>query len=164
MPDSAHAADDRPDQHALLICSSGGHLAQLLALRPWYERRAHTWITFDTPHARSVLEGERIVWAYHPTTRNIPNLIRNTVLAVRMLLPRRHRPDVIVSTGAGVAVPFFALGRLLRIPTVYAEVYDRIDMPTLTARICRPFTSLLLAQWPEQRRMYPEAIVVGQLL
>ncbi|SIN43504.1 hypothetical protein SAMN04489832_7069 [Micromonospora cremea] len=33
----------------------------------------------------------------------------------------------VVTTGAGVAVPFVVLARLRRIPTVYIEVYDRID-------------------------------------
>ena len=161
---TAVTATPPSEGRALLICSSGGHLAQLVALRPWYAGRPRTWVTFDTPHARSLLAGEETVWAYHPTTRNIPNLLRNTGLAVRRLLPRRTRPAVLVSTGAGVALPFFVLGRLLGVPTVYIEVYDRIDMPTLTARLCRPFTSLFLVQWPEQREMYPEAVVVGHLL
>ena len=152
------------DGRALLVCSSGGHLAQLLALRPWYTRRPRTWVTFDTPHARSLLAGEDRVWAYYPTTRNIPNLIRNSGLALRTMLPRRSRPAVVVSTGAGVAFPFFVLAKLVRVPTVYIEVYDRIDMPTLTARLCRPFTSLFLVQWKEQQKMYPEAVVVGHLL
>jgi UDP-N-acetylglucosamine:LPS N-acetylglucosamine transferase len=77
---------------------------------------------------------------------------------------RRQRPDVVLSTGAAVAFPFFVLARLLRIPTVYIEVYDRIDTPTLTGRLCRPFTSLFLVQWEEQRVLYPGAVVVGTLL
>ncbi|MQA93425.1 MAG: UDP-N-acetylglucosamine--LPS N-acetylglucosamine transferase [Streptosporangiales bacterium] len=147
---------------ALLVGSSGGHLAQLLALRPWWDGRERTWVTFRTPDAESLLAGEHTVWAHHPTTRNIPNLIRNTLLAVRLLA--RSRPDVVISTGAGVAFPFFVLARLLRVPTVYIEVYDRIDTPTLTARLCRPFTSLFLVQWEEQRRFARDSVVVGNLL
>ncbi|MGH3659366.1 MAG: UDP-N-acetylglucosamine--LPS N-acetylglucosamine transferase [Micromonosporaceae bacterium] len=147
---------------ALLVGSSGGHLAQLLALRPWLADRERTWVTFRTPDAESLLAGETTVWAYHPTTRNVPNLIRNTLLAVRLLA--RSRPDVVISTGAAVAFPFFVLARLLRVPTVYIEVYDRIDTPTLTARLCRPFTSLFLVQWEEQRRFARDSVVVGNLL
>ena len=51
-----------------------------------------------------------------------------------------------------VAFPFFIVARILRIPTVYLEVYDRIDSPTLTGRLCRPFSSLFVVQWEEQRR------------
>ena len=94
----------------LLVGSSGGHLAQLLALRAWWSDRDRAWVTFPTQDAKSQLHGERVVWAYHPTTRNIPNFIRNTGLAFRLL--RKEKPSVILSTGAGVAVPFFVLGWL----------------------------------------------------
>jgi UDP-N-acetylglucosamine:LPS N-acetylglucosamine transferase len=146
----------------LLVGSSGGHLAQLLALRAWWGDRDRAWVTFPTPDAKSQLSGERVAWAHHPTTRNIPNLIRNAGLAIRLL--RTAKPSVIVSTGAGVAVPFFVLGWLRRIPTVYLEVYDRIDSPTLTGRLVRPFTRLFLVQWEEQRKFYPGSVVVGPLL
>ncbi|MFI7521600.1 UDP-N-acetylglucosamine--LPS N-acetylglucosamine transferase [Micromonospora globbae] len=146
----------------LLVGSSGGHLAQLLALRPWFEKWHRCWVTFDTPEALSLLDGEDVTPAHHPTTRNLPNLLRNTVLAFRVL--RRRRVAAVVTTGAGVAVPFVVLARLRRIPTVYIEVYDRIDTPTLSARLCRPFLSAMLVQWDEQRRHYPEATVVGTLL
>jgi UDP-N-acetylglucosamine:LPS N-acetylglucosamine transferase len=146
----------------MLVGSSGGHLAQLLALRPWWADKVRHWVTFQTPDAQSLLDDEPVTWAHYPTTRNLPNLLRNFVLAVRLVL--RKRPDAILSTGAGVALPFFVMGRLLGIPTVYIEVYDRIDSRTLTARLCRPFTSSLLVQWEEQRRLYPHAIVVGALL
>ena len=146
----------------LLVGSSGGHLAQLLALEPWYRSRTRSWVTFETPDARSLLDGEDVIWAHYPTTRNLRNLVRNAALAFRVL--RRHNVDVVVTTGAGVALPFVALARLRGIPTVYIEVYDRIDTPTLTARLCRPFLSAMLVQWEEQRRMYPKATVVGSLL
>ena len=146
----------------LLVASSGGHLAQLCALRPWWEGRERAWVTFRTPDAESALEGERVHWAHHPTTRNVGNLLRNTGLASRVL--RAERPKAVVTTGAGVALPFFVLGRLRRVPTVYIEVYDRIDTPTLTARLCRPFTRLSLAQWEEQRAFMPTSITVGPLL
>lgn len=152
----------RSESRALLVCSSGGHLAQLLALEPWWRGQQRTWVTFDTPDAVSLLAGEQVRWAHHPTTRNIANLLRNTALSLRLF--RRWRPDIVLSTGAGVAVPFFVIARMLRVPTVYIEVYDRIDAPTVTARLCRPFTSLFLVQWEEQRRFYPEAAVIGTLL
>jgi UDP-N-acetylglucosamine:LPS N-acetylglucosamine transferase len=149
-------------QRVLLVGSSGGHLAQLVALRGWWEDLDRIWVTFDTPDARSQLQGERVRYAYFPTTRNVPNLLRNAWLSARILWGAR--PDVIVSTGAGVALPFFVLGRLLRIQTVYLEVYDRVESATLTGRLCRPFTDLMLVQWPEQLGLYRDARLVGPLL
>jgi UDP-N-acetylglucosamine:LPS N-acetylglucosamine transferase len=146
----------------LLACSTGGHLTQLYALKPWWSQHDRRWVTFDKPDARSLLPDESIAWAFHPTTRNLPNLIRNAGVAAKELL--RFRPDVVVSTGAAVAVPLFYLAWLLRIRTVYVEVYDRIDSATLTGRLCRPVSDLFLVQWEEQLKIYPTATVIGHLL
>lgn len=146
----------------LLAGSTGGHLGQLVALRPWWSQHERHWVTFDKPDAHALLAGERTSWAHHPTTRNLPNLIRNFGMAWRVL--REFRPEVVVSTGAGVAVPIFYLAKLLGIRTVYIEVFDRIDSATLTGRLCRPVTDLFAVQWPEQLAMYPDATVIGPLL
>ena len=37
--------------YALMVCSSGGHLAQLVALRPWYSAYRTRWVTFPTTDA-----------------------------------------------------------------------------------------------------------------
>jgi UDP-N-acetylglucosamine:LPS N-acetylglucosamine transferase len=144
-----------------LVCSSGGHLTQLHQLKPFWEKHDRFWVTFKLPDSESLLEHEQVVWAHYPTTRNVRNAVRNFGLALRVL--SRRRPDLLVSDGAGVAFPFFLVARLLRIKTVYIEVYDRIDSPTLTGRLCRPLTNLFLVQWEEQKRFYPRAQVIGRL-
>ena len=153
---------DTGRHHLLFVASTGGHLAQLVQLRSWWERHERTWVTFDKPDARSTLAGETVINAYHPTTRHLGNLARNTLLARRTLVP--NPPDVVISTGAGVALPFFALARARGIPTVYLEVYDRIDSTTLTGRLCRPFSSAFCVQWPEQVALYPGSELVGPVL
>ena len=145
----------------LLVCSSGGHLAQLHRLKPWWEQHERRWVTFGTPDATSLLEGESLVEAHHPTTRNLLNLVRNLGLAMRLVVASRF--DVVVSTGAGVAFPFFVVARLAGVRTVYLEVFDRIDSPTLTGKLCEPITDLFLLQWDEQRRSYPRGEVVGRV-
>ena len=70
----------------------------------------------------------------------------------------------VVLAEAYIALPFFVLGRLTGVRTVYIEVFDRIDSSTLTGRLCRPFTDLMLVQWPEQADLYRGAVVVGPLL
>ena len=146
----------------LLVCSPGGHLGQLYRLRSWWEGHERTWVTFRHPQAESLLRGERLVPAFAPTTRNVPNALRNLRLAISVI--RAERPDVLISNGAGVAFPFFIVARLLRVRTVYLEVYDRIWSPTLTGRLCYPLTDLFLLQWPEQARNYPRGTVIGALL
>ena len=148
--------------HVMLVASTGGHLAQLLVLRPWWEQHRRTWVTFDKADARSTLAGEDVVHAFHPTTRNAGNALRNLRLAHQVL--RRVQPDLLVSTGAGVALPFFAIARSMGIPSVYLEVYDRVDSATLTGRLCRPLATAFCVQWPDQLQQYAGAELVGNLL
>ena len=79
----------------LLVCSSGGHLQQLLALRDAWGAYSHVWVTFDKSDARSLLGGERVVYAHWPTNRSLKNLFRNLVVAWRTLRDVRppRRPD-----------------------------------------------------------------------
>ena len=146
----------------LLVCSSGGHLAQLAALDPWTSRHRRHWVVLRHPGRRQpAARGARHLGP-PPYDAQPAHLLRNLVLAWRLL--GRERPDVVLSTGAGTALPFFVVARLRGIPTVYLEVYDRIDTPTLTGRLCRPFTDRMLVQWDEQARLYRGAEVVGVVL
>lgn len=145
-----------------LVCSSGGHLFQLQILEKWWRKHERFWVTFKKADALSLLEKEKVYWAFSPTTRNIKNLIRNSFLAVKTLL--KERPEIIVSNGAGVAVPFFYIGKLLGSKLVFIEVYDRIDSPTLTGKLVHPVIDAFILQWEEQKEFYPKGKVLGQVL
>lgn len=131
----------------LLVCSSGGHLLQLLELRPAWEQFERVWVAFDKSDTRSLLAGERVIHAHGPTNRNLRNLLRNLVLARRVI--SRERPCALLTTGAGVAVPFAWIGRLYGMPTIYVESFTRIRELSLSARLIAPVGSRLYVQWPE---------------
>ena len=144
-----------------LVGSSGGHLAHLNMLKPFWSREDRFWVTFDKEDARSILKEEKMYPCYFPTNRNLKNLIKNTFLAIRIL--RKERPDVIISSGAAVAVPFFYLGKLFGAKTVYIEVFDRIDKPTVTGKLVYPVTDKFIVQWAEMKKVYPKAINLGSI-
>lgn len=128
----------------LLVCSSGGHLDQLFWLRSWWERFPRIWATFDKPDAVDRMRDQMWCALSYPTNRNIPNTLRNSLRAYRVLL--RERPTTILSSGAGPAVPFFWIGKVLfRCRTIYLEPWDRLVRPTLTSRLIRPVTDLAIA-------------------
>ncbi len=141
----------------LMVGSPGGHLSQMKLLTPCFADFERRWVTLD--HESVDVEGDELVFGYGPTTRNAVNLLRNFRLAWSEL--RSFKPDVIVSTGAAIAVPFFVLGRALGIRTMFLEVYDRVDSRTLTARLVKPFSDAFLLQWQSQRDLYGTGTVVG---
>lgn len=160
-----HADESRsvPDRlRVLMVCSAGGHLAQLLRLRSWYERHDVTWSCLDILDARNLLADQQVQWAYQPTTRNIPNLVRNTILALQEVHARR--PQIIVSSGAAIAVPFFWIGKAFGAKTVYVEVIDRFDTRTVTARLVSPITDVMIVQDEQQVELFPGSYNIGRLL
>lgn len=144
-----------------LVGSSGGHLTHLYMLKPFWQEEERFWITFDKEDARSLLKGENLYPCYYPTNRNLKNLIRNMVLAWKIL--RKERPDLIISSGAAVAVPFFYLGKLFGAKLVYIEVFDRIDKPTMTGRMIYPIADRFIVQWEEMKKVYPKAVNLGSI-
>jgi len=146
----------------LLACSAGGHLLQLLALRGAWESFSHIWLTDDTSDARSLLDRETVFFAHIPTTRNLKNLFRNLVLAWR--LTRRFRPRVVLTTGAGTAVPFAWVGRLRGARVVYVESLTRIDEPSFSCRLIGPVADRTYVQWPELLAALPRARYAGTVL
>lgn len=144
-----------------LVGSSGGHLTHLYMLKPFWENKERFWVTFDKEDARSLLEGEKMYPCYFPTNRNIKNLIRNTFVALKVL--KKEKPDVIISSGAAVAVPFFYLGKLFGAKLLYIEVFDRIDKSTMTGKIVYPIVDKFIVQWDEQKKVYPKAVNLGSI-
>lgn len=144
-----------------LVGSSGGHLTHLCMLKPLWENNERFWVTFDKIDANSRLKDEKLYHCYFPTNRNLWNLIRNTFLAIKVL--HKEKPDILISTGAAVAVPFFYLGKLRGAKTVYIEIFDRIDKPTLTGRLVRPVTDKFIVQWEEMEKVYKNSINLGSI-
>ena len=144
-----------------LVGSSGGHLTHLYMLKPFWQDKERFWVTFNKEDANSILEGEQVYHCYYPTNRSLKELLINTRLAWKVL--RKERPDVIVSSGAAVAVPFFYLGKLFGMKTIYIEVFDRIDKPTMTGKMVYPVTDRFIVQWEEMKQVYKKAINLGSI-
>jgi beta-1,4-N-acetylglucosaminyltransferase len=137
----------------LLVCSPGGHLQQMLALEPAWRDMDRAWVTLAGADVGYLLADEEVTIGHGPTNRSLRALVRNLGLAWRLL--RRQRPDAVLSTGAGLAVPFFIVGKLLGIRLVYVESVTRSETISLSGKLVYPLASRFFVQWPalaERRR------------
>lgn len=157
--------NNRKELNEMKIClvgSSGGHLTHLYMLKPIWSDMDRFWVTFDKVDANSILKDENVYHCYFPTNRNIKNLIKNTFLAIKVL--NKEKPDIIISSGAAVAVPFFWVGKLFfKTKNIYIEVFDRIDKPTLTGRLVYPATDKFIVEWEEMKKVYKKSINLGSI-
>lgn len=144
-----------------LVGSSGGHLTHLYMLKPFWSNKKRFWVTFPKEDAISLLTGEKIYPCYYPSNRSIKALMINTVRAFKVL--NKERPDLIISSGAAPAIPFFYVGKLFGAKTVYIEVFDRVDAPTISGKICYKIADKFIVEWEEMKKVYPKAINLGSI-
>jgi len=145
-----------------LVCSSGGHLFELFSLDEMWSAKDHFWVSFATQDASYLLKDEKVYWAHYPTNRNILNLFRNLFLAWKVL--KKEKPDIVISTGAGVGVPFLLVGWVLRKKTIYIELITRIDNISLSGLLVYPFVDKFLVQWEGLVKKYRKAEFHGRTL
>lgn len=144
-----------------LVGSSGGHLTHLYMLKPFWENKERFWATFDKEDARSLLKGEKLYPVYYPKNPSIMALFKNTNGYIKKL--KKPRPDLIISSGAAPAIPFFWIGKLMGAKTIYIEVFDRIDKPTISGKICYPVVDKFIVEWEEMKQVYKKAINLGSI-
>lgn len=156
--DDASQQEDRTarDSGVCLVSSSGGHLELLIAVREVVESRSRTWVTSRSPRALELHQSGE-------TVRLLPGWDlktlrpRGALAGVRMA--ERLRPDVVVTSGAGMVVPFCVTARALGAQVVFAETMARISTPSVSGRVLSKVAARVFVQWPEMRGVYPGAVV-----
>ena len=154
--------------HLLLVASSGGHLKQMYELKDFWSRYEHTWVTFKNGNGPSLLKDEKnVVWVPFPTNwPNIPNNIKNSYIALSIVLSGKY--SHIISTGAGVGVPYMWLGWLLspflKTKTIFIDSLTRTKGMSFSMRLVYYFTHIRLTQWPDNTRKFPRLLYKGKVL
>ncbi len=144
-----------------IACSPGGHMVQAKQLAVAYEKYDHFYFTFSGGLADEMKKTSRV--------RAIPNIVRHNplswivgaVLSAHAVLV--ERPDVVISTGAGIVVFFCVFAKLLGAKLIFIESMARVERPTLTARMLYPFADLFFVQWPGLLSYFPKAKYFGRL-
>jgi UDP-N-acetylglucosamine:LPS N-acetylglucosamine transferase len=141
-----------------LVASCGGHLAEVRALRPVYERHEHFYVLNDRALLSKDMEGKTFFIRH--SERDWLFFV-NLWEAWRVL--RRERPHLILSTGAGPVVPFALVGKLLRIPTIYIEISTTVTRPSISGRIMYHLADKFFYQWEGLKPYFPKGIYGGLL-
>lgn len=131
-----------------LVCSHGGHLTEMLELRPALEGYRTFYFCYDADTTR------RLENAYRVPNRPYDPLqfIRNLIYLFRIY--RKEKPAFILSTGAEIAIPAFLMAKLFRLPTLYIECGAQVTRPSYTGRLLCRIATRFLVQWPELLEVY----------
>ncbi len=133
-----------------LVCTHGGHLTQLLRLLEAFEGHRIFFVTHYSPRDNEVKAIAPVYFCPNIGTR----LHRFAWVAVwSLVVLLREKPQVIVSTGSEIALPFLFWGRLMGIKSVFIESWSRVQSLSRTGKLVYPLVDEFWVQWPQLLRV-----------
>jgi UDP-N-acetylglucosamine:LPS N-acetylglucosamine transferase len=144
-----------------IIASAGGHLTEAMKATALLKDSPRFYVTFSLPHIAQSLPGEEYYFIEDPHVSPVKYL-RNFFQALRIF--RRKRPKVIITTGAGIAVPMCVIGKIAGAKIVFIETGARITSPSRTARLLYPIADVFIVQWEPLLKYFPKAVYGGALI
>lgn len=140
-----------------LACSAGGHLTELSHLKECYSEYIHFFITFKRIDTIELKKYGKVYFVDDPE-RSLKGFIKCLIQSFKILL--KEKPDVVISTGAGVAIPACYLSKIFfGSRVIFIESFCRIEKPSLSGRIIYPISDMFLVQWKSMLEKYGEKAI-----
>ena len=151
----------------LFISSTGGHLNELMQLKPLFNKYNYHIITEKDKSTEDFkkIYNEKISYLKYGTRKNLfiyPfillfNCFKSFYLYIKI------RPKYIISTGTHTAVPICYLGKLFGSKIIFIETFANKTTKTLSGKLVYPISNLFIVQWEEMLKLYPKAILGGSI-
>ena len=152
-------------KRVLFIASTGGHLNELMQLKPMFKNYNYHIITEKTKSTKSLRKeyGKQINYLVYGTKdkrltypfKFIYNFFKSLILYIKI------HPKYIVTTGTHTAVPICYIGKLFRSKIIFIETFANSKTKTLSGRLIYPIANLFIVQWESMLKLYPKAIFGG---
>lgn len=148
------------DIKVCFAASSGGHLEQLLALRPLMERYDSFILTEKTAYEVNLpVRSVHVQQVNRHEVSFLPRMIVNTMQSFKYCIA--EHPDVIVCTGVLATIPFCLIGHALGAKLIYIESFAKTDSPTITGKLLNRCADCFYVQWESMLSVYPDARFIG---
>lgn len=149
----------------LFISSTGGHLSELLQLKPLFAEYDSYLITEKTKSTAGLREeyGKKVSYLvygsrHHPVSYLFKftwNILKSFWLFLKI------RPAVVVTTGTHTAVPMCYIAKLFRKKVIFIETFANRETCTESGKMVYPIADVFIVQWESMLERYPKAIYGG---
>lgn len=141
------------------VSSSGGHYEQLRQLKPLLKEYEGFWVTERTAFQN---EADYYLPAVGSNDRHV--LWEMLLLSGKVLkIWWKERPDVVVTTGALLAVPFALLAKVMRKKVIYIETFARVTDGSRAGKWGYKMADLFIYQWENLKEIYPKGVYGGSI-
>lgn len=140
-----------------MISSSGGHYEQLRMLRSLNEKHDLFWVTEKTDYKGNA---DDYLIATDSKDPMFPlKMLVNSFKTLGFWL--KQRPDVVITTGALIAVPACLLAKVLGKKVIYIESFARVTDGNRTGKLIYKFADMFIYQWEQLASVYPDGVYGG---
>lgn len=148
----------------IFISSTGGHLSELLQLKPLMKEYDSYLITEKTKSNLSLKSKfKNVYYLVYGTKKNLFtyffkfgfNIIKSLYLFIKI------RPNAIITTGTHTAVPMCYIGKLFKSKIIYIETFANSKTKTVTGKLVYPIADTFIVQWESMLKLYPKAKLGG---
>ena len=148
----------------IFISSTGGHLSELLQLKPLMNEYDSYLITEKTKSNLSLKDKfDKVYFLVYGTKKNLFtyffkfsfNILKSLILFIKI------GPNAIVTTGTHTAVPMCYIAKLFRCKVIYIETFANSKTKTVAGKLVYPIADTFIVQWESMLELYPKAIFGG---
>lgn len=149
----------------VFIASTGGHLSELLQLKPIFNNYNYNIITEKNKVDKSLKKeyGKRLHFLIYGTRKHPFIYFFKALLNlfINIFYYFKFHPDVIVTTGTHTAVIMCYIGKLFGSKIIYIETFANQNTKTLAGKLVYPIADTFVVQWKNMQVLYPKAICWG---
>ena len=152
-------------KRVLFISSTGGHLDELMQLKPMFEKYEYYIVTEKTKSNLNLINKypKKISLLTYGTKKNKITypfvLLINSFKSLFIYL--KFRPQFIVSTGSHTAGPMCCIGKIFRSKIIYIETFANSKTKSVAGSLIYKFADLFIVQWEEMLEIYPKSVYGG---
>lgn len=143
----------------LLVCTSGGHFSTMKDLKKFWSCHDRTWVTHFGRDTATIQNTEQVHWLPYQGPRDGWAFLKNLPKVFQLI--RSEKPDLVVSTGASVAVSFAIAAKVLGTKFVYIESISRSKNLSLSGKLVYFICDDFYVQWPKLARRYAKSKFAG---
>lgn len=151
-------------KRVIFISSTGGHLNELLQLKPLILKYDSYLITEKTKSNKNLKDKyNNVSYLVYGTKKNLFtyffiflfNIFKSFILYLKI------RPDVIVTTGTHTAVPMCYIAHILGSKVIFIETFANSTTKTVAGKLVYPIADTFIVQWESMLELYPKAVYGG---
>jgi len=149
----------------MFISSTGGHLDELMQLKPMFEKYNYYIVTEKTKANLNLTKKfpKKVSFLVYGTKDHMLTypfkLLFNCFKSLFIFI--KVRPKYIVTTGAHTAGPMCCLGKIFGSKIIYIETFANSKTKSATGSIVYKFADLFIVQWEEMLELYPKGVFGG---